>query len=122
MRLAASFEAVDLIDEEDRRPSFVLEALAGSIQSGPHLLYPASNSTQGDKLAFHLGGEGAGQGCLTGTRRSPEDYSPDPALLGRRTQWSSGTGEVILADNLVKLRGTESLGERGPAGEVLRIC
>ena len=113
-------EAVDLVDEEDRPQAVAPEPVAGSRDDRAHVVDAGGDG--GELLERGSGalGDDARDRGLAGARRAEEDHRRRAVLLDRESQRGAGPEHVLLADELVEARRTETHGERRVLGLPLR--
>ena len=114
--LLGTIEAMDLVDEQQRAPA-LLAARLGAVEGFAQILHAGEDGRKLLELELRLVGEQPRHRRLAGTRRPPEDEARQPAALEHARQGAAGTDELILSDDLGKLRRPQPVGER--AGRAL---
>ena len=119
-------EAVDLVEEEDRRLVADAAALLGPLDHRPHLGPAGVDGRLLLERAARRGGDDPRQGRLARPRRPVEDHRMGLARLDRSAQRRARAEQVLLADELVERPGAHPhrqrrLGDRhaGAAGGLL---
>ena len=107
-------EAVDLIDEEDRRRRTGEEGIAaGLVDHFAHLFHPGTDGAEGEELAVQGLGDDAGEGGLSDPGRAPEDEGRQGTGLDHAPQDAAFTDQVLLADILLQGSGPHPFRKRG---------
>ena len=105
-------EAVDLVEEEDRRPAG-RTAFPGALDDLPHLGAAGVDGRELLEGARRSRGDDPGQGRLAGPRRPVEDRAVRLAGFDRDTEGRPRLEQLALADELVQLAGAHPRRERG---------
>ena len=112
--LLALVEAVHLIHEDDGAP-----ALGGGQLRALDGLADLADATQhgrdGDELRVKGARHQARQRGLAHARRAPKDHGLQPPGLKGHPQRHAGAEQMALADDLIQLPGTQSLGQGAAA-------
>ena len=105
-------KAMDLVEKEDRAAPIARKAIAGALGDsadvglagidGRELLERRPRARRHDPRQRRLAGAG----------RSEQNHRADAILLDRATQWPARTDERFLADDKLKIVGSQTLRER----------
>ena len=96
-------EAMDLVDEQDRRLAHVLEPVGCHRQHPAHLCHVRFHAAETHELVFRPSGDYLGQRGLSSPWRSVENQRLDPIRFDRAPKQLSWTEDVRLAGELVQV-------------------
>ena len=107
-------EAMDLVDEEDR-PGVAILTFPCKVDGRSNLAHAGKDCRERDEFRSILPGDQAGEGCLAGPGRSPENerWQLGVRPAERRTQERLCTDDVGLAHELIERAGPHPFGQRG---------
>src|SRR5205823_8021563 len=102
--LLCPVEAVDLVADQDRAASFVLETLLRQFDDLAHAGHPLRD--RGERLEVTIGvvRDQAREGRLARAGRAPEDARPHVATPDQLAQRLPGAEQVLLAEKLLEPR------------------
>jgi len=105
-------EAVDLVEEEDRRLSRALLPVLGALEHGAHLGATGLHRALLFEGRAGPGGDDARERRLAATGRAEEDHGVRATLLDRPPQGRAGVEQMLLSDELRQRRRAHPRGER----------
>src|SRR5262249_4099395 len=111
-------EAMDLLEEEERAPPFVLEAPGAGVEDRADLAHPRHGRVGAlDVPAGEPGDDLRGRG-LARPGRAPEDRRGEPVRLDHAAADAAGAQDLLLPDDLLEGLGAQTQGQRlgGPPG------
>jgi len=103
---------VDLVDEQHRRLSLLLQARLGLPDRLAQVLHARHHRRQRREVGADLRRDDAAQGGLPGAGRPPQDHRRQALLLQRPAQPGPGTQELVLTHHLCQRARTHPLGQR----------
>ncbi len=109
-------EAVDLVEEEDRRLAGALAAVVGALEHLADLGAPGLDGAELLERGARGRGDDPGDRRLPRAGRPVEDHRVRPPLLDRGAQRGAGAEHVLLADDLVERSRAHARGERPVLG------
>src|SRR2546429_831302 len=100
--LLCPVEAVDLVAEQDRAASFVLETLLRQLDDLAHAGHPLGDRGKRLEVTIGVARDQAGEGRLARAGRAPEDARPHVAAPDQLAQRLPGAEQVLLAEKLLE--------------------
>jgi hypothetical protein len=103
---------MDLVEEQDRALIALAQAVPGSFDRLADVLHARRHGRHLFECPRGRSGDGQRQRRLPGAGRAPEDRRCQAVLLDQPSQWSTGTDEMVLTDDIVDGPRAQPGGER----------
>jgi len=108
--LLALVEAVNLVNKEDGWLGALLPERFCLLDDLTDFLDPGKHGGKKDELRGNGLGKNGGQGCFTGTGRSPEHQGGDGAAVDQLAKKLSLANQMFLADEILEASWAHPLG------------